>query len=129
MSGSQPGGIGSNPIRATIKEIEMSFKEEFPEYDLPVLEIGDGWIGIVRRLLERCREAKITMSVHQVKEKFGGLRFYASVLDDSSLEVFYSIVSDAENEAEATCEKCGRPGRLRNDRSWIQTLCDAHAGQ
>lgn len=127
MSGSQPGGIGSNPIRATITEIRMSLREEFPEYDLPPLEMGDGWIGVVRRLLERCREANIVMSVHQVKEKFGGLRFYAAVLDDSSLDVFYSIVREAEAEAETTCEKCGRPGSLRSDRPWIRTLCDEHA--
>lgn len=103
----------------------MSLKEEFPEYDLPPLEIGDGWVGIVRRLLEGCRRAGIEMSVHQVKEKFGGLRFYASTPDESTTTL-YRLVGEAEDEAERTCEECGRPGFLRTDRPWIRTLCDEH---
>lgn len=104
----------------------MSLKEEFPEYDIPPLEIDDGWVPVVRRLLEACRRAGVIMKVRQVKEKFGGLRVYADVPDADQRQGFYKFLSVAEAEAESTCEKCGKPGSLRTG-SWLKTLCDEHA--
>jgi hypothetical protein len=57
----------------------------------------------------------------QVKEKFGGLRFYC----DGGDEFTEGLIQMAEIMAECTCEVCGNPGSLRN-RSWLKTLCDKH---
>lgn len=57
----------------------------------------------------------------QVKEKFGGLRFYYNGGDD----YIRGVVSMAEAMSYVTCETCGAPGKLRGDR-WVQTLCDTH---
>lgn len=57
----------------------------------------------------------------QIKEKFGGLRFYYEGGDD----VIYGMVRMAESWAEHTCEKCGKPGKIRHG-GWMQTLCDEH---
>lgn len=57
----------------------------------------------------------------QVKEKFGGLRFYA----DGCTEAQDQLISFAETLSAMTCEVCGAPGTLRTD-GWIKCLCDTH---
>lgn len=58
----------------------------------------------------------------QVKEKFGGLRFY---YDGGDAQV-RAMVGMAESMAGRTCEVCGSPGESRTG-GWIRTLCDVHA--
>lgn len=58
----------------------------------------------------------------QIKEKFGGLRFYYNGGDD----YVYGLVNMAETWAEKSCEVCGSPGKSRS-AGWVRTLCDTHA--
>lgn len=62
--------------------------------------------------------------VHQIKEKFGGLRFYY-VGGDHQIR---GMVRMAEAWAENHCEKCGKPGKLRTG-GWQLTLCDEHEAE
>lgn len=55
----------------------------------------------------------------QVKEKFGGLRFYTNGYD----EEVGGMIHMAEQWAVRTCEQCGEPGKQRG-HGWIYTLCD-----
>jgi len=64
------------------------------------------------------------VTVNQIKEKFGGLRFYYSGGD----EYIYGLVSMAECWAENTCETCGDKGERRGG-GWIRTLCDKHEAE
>lgn len=57
----------------------------------------------------------------QIKEKFGGLRFYCNGGD----EFTEGLIQMAEIMADCTCEVCGKPGSARNS-GWIKTLCDEH---
>jgi len=58
----------------------------------------------------------------QVKEKFGGLRFYMTCGTDE----IYDLISEAETLSCKTCEECGKPGEERAT-GWIHTLCnDCH---
>ena len=61
-------------------------------------------------------------AVVQVKEKFGGLRYYINAGNDR----IYNLITLAERLANVTCENCGRLGKERPG-GWIQTLCDACA--
>ncbi|MGB8478745.1 MAG: hypothetical protein WCE63_07880, partial [Acidobacteriaceae bacterium] len=60
--------------------------------------------------------------VVQVKEKFGGLRFY---VEDAN-EVMRQRIELAELKSFKTCEACGNSGQRRS-HGRIQTLCDEHA--
>lgn len=110
---------------------------------------GDGWFNIINQLcaniqhvidwsIQRNESAlkwnaenpddlrdvpKIVqqVTVDQVKEKFGGLRFYYSGGDDK----ISGMVSMAESMASVTCEECGNAGEGRYG-SWLRTLCDKH---
>ena len=61
------------------------------------------------------------ITASQVKEKFGGLRFYTNGYND----VVQGMISMAESMSYRTCEVCGSPGRS-NSYGWISTLCDTH---
>lgn len=69
-----------------------------------------------------CREFKkpyiLDPMAVQVKEKFGGLRFYIGGATDSMIEEF---IRQAEEQAEKTCEDCGKPGKPAGP--WVRTLC------
>jgi hypothetical protein len=90
---------------------------------------GDGWFDIVWRLCgdleplveEFERESGHQFEVLQVKEKFGGLRFYVNHASDAIRQ----RIEVAEEESFHTCEICGRPGNQR-EGAWSKTLCDLH---
>jgi hypothetical protein len=94
-------------------------------------EVGDGWYTIIDSLCgqiqnhidwQNRKEEKVAQVVaDQVKEKFGGLRFYYSGGDD----VVDGMVRMAESWAANTCETCGKPGKLRGG-GWLYTACDEH---
>lgn len=81
--------------------------------------VGDGWADLVKyayRILEQQDEPLI----YQVKEKFGGLRFYHSPVCEEIEEVC-AISTEI-------CEKCGMPGEPRPTRPgsyWVKTLCNS----
>jgi hypothetical protein len=80
--------------------------EEAMENDITVTDKLD-WINVV-----------------QIKEKFGGLRFYYDGGDDE----ISGMVRMAEAWADHTCEECGNKGERRSG-GWIRTLCDVHEAE
>ena len=93
------------------------------------LAIGLGWLGIVDDLCTKIEqvlagmpeEVRIGFYAQQVKEKFGGLRFYTTYGSDEIEE----LISEAEKKSFNTCEVCGEPGERRG-KGWVQTLCETH---
>ena len=81
--------------------------------------VGTGWHKLVAPLLDRAEKEGV--DVQQVKEKFGGLRFYHG----PASEDFVAAVDAAEAASYITCETCGEPGEMRGG-SWMRVLCDAH---
>lgn len=70
-------------------------------------------------LCQRCHPPQVL----QVKEKFGGLRFYTSW----STPRFEERIEQSTAASYRLCEDCGEPGQLRYD-GWLRTLCDACDG-
>lgn len=81
-------------------------------------ECGDGWFELIKELSEKLEPHGV--EAMQVKEKFGGLRFY--LLGGASDEV-WDLIEVAEHRSEHICEECGAPGHSRGG-SWIKTLCN-----
>lgn len=96
--------------------------------------VGAGWYPIIEALCANIqnhidwknREAKVVpqVVVEQIKEKFGGLRFYYQGGD----EQVHGMVRMAEAWAANCCEECCAPGKRRNG-GWIRTLCDLHEAE
>lgn len=81
------------------------------------IQCGPGWKSLYEPLIEQCKKKAIV--VRQIKEKFGGLRFYI-VQHDSELQ---KAINQACRDSFHMCEKCGNPGQLVNQNGWYQTRC------
>lgn len=81
--------------------------------------VGNGWSKFINNLYDA--KPKRT-KVWQVKEKYAGLRFYIS----SAPEWYFDLIDYYEDESYKICEVCGEKGKIRDDLSWILTLCDKH---
>ena len=101
-------------------------------------ECGDGWFNILDQLMSNIQHhidwnnknfekgytqykqvSQVTLD--QVKEKFGTLRFYYTGGDDE----ISGMVRMADSMSSVVCEECGAPGQRRGG-GWIYTACDAH---
>jgi hypothetical protein len=85
-------------------------------------EIDNGWLGIVKELIEDLIEIGWDKEILQVKEKFGGLRFY---INKSSIEIQDRILK-AEKISMVTCEICGDAGNNQIKNNWVVTCCNKH---
>lgn len=77
--------------------------------------VGAGWSSLIDKIYDRLPEDAYIL---QIKEKFGGLRFYVH----TAMNIM-DFVAEVEEESYTICEKCGKPGKLR-ENGWILTLCD-----
>ena len=92
---------------------------------------GEGWWPIIESLCSNIqhylnwknKESEIVpqVIVRQVKEKFGGLRFYYDGGDDR----INGMVRVAESWADHTCEDCGNKA-TRQTTGWIKNVCNVH---
>jgi hypothetical protein len=82
--------------------------------------------NIQQHLEWKNRESQVVpqVVVEQIKEKFGGLRFYYQGGDDNVA----GMVRMAEAWADIACEECGGIGKRRSG-GWIRTLCDIHEAE
>ena len=115
------------------KQMEERFPKMFTE-PYGGFAVGEGWWPILTNLCaniqhhlnwkNKTSEVVAQVTVNQIKEKFGGLRFYYSGGDDE----ISGMVSMAEAWAGNSCEECGAPGTSRSG-GWIKTLCDTHEAE
>lgn len=82
---------------------------------------GPGWSDLLLEL--DATLALVSPGTHyvQIKEKFGGLRVYTSGMTPDGIKA----MQKADKKAYETCEMCGQPGELRDQRRWVLTLCDS----
>lgn len=103
-----------------IEELIKTYPQMFPGPRYNV-SCGDGWRGIVTKLcadLHRIAPIRVV----QIKEKFGGLRFYVDGVPPEVKDQVFDLIREAEASSFETCEKCGKPGSM-TDTGWIKTLC------
>lgn len=84
--------------------------------------VGAGWLPLVTELNERLTALYSDYRIAQVKEKFGGLRYYVDGVGDEG----YKLIDEAEAKSYELCENCGDPGILRKG-GWLKTYCDGCA--
>ncbi len=126
----------------------VKYPKIFAQRNLPMTETamcwgfccGDGWYKILDSLCEQIQSYinwknnsvaagyKNFKTVEQVvaiqvKEKFGGLRFYY----DGGDEQITGMVRMSESWASHTCETCGDAGEHRVVGGWHYVACDKHA--
>ncbi len=91
--------------------------------------VGMGWYKLIwdmctkiKAVYDKNPERYEMYNVTDIKEKYGGLRYYTTC----SPEEFEEYVREAEGLSYKTCEKCGKPGKTVEIYSWFSTLCKKH---
>lgn len=108
------------------KDFPNMYKPERPQTEALMcygFMCGDGWFDIIYKLSEDIQNLNPPedFEVFEVKEKFGGLRFY---VENSNKEID-ALIYKTEEASYFTCEVCGKPGKPRGS-GWIRTLCEEH---
>ena len=119
------------------EQFAKSMEERFPKMfagKYGGFAVGSGWWLILESLCtniqshidwkEKQGQAIPQVVIEQIKEKFGGLRFYHQGGDDTT----DGMITMAETWASVSCEECGTPGK-RTSGGWIKTLCDFHIAE
>ena len=89
-------------------------------------ECGDGWFDLIDDLCGKIVALGPNVYASQVKEKFGGLRFYVDNVTIKTSSKIFDEIRDAESKSFHICEKCGCDNAsTRNSRGWLVTLCDS----
>lgn len=98
------------------------------------ISVCKGWENLIRETLTKIEQLlpiPHDFKVTQVKEKFGGLRFYyaAPLLSQDIKEKIQAIVTLAESRSFGACKVCGGPATqepLVGKLGWVRTLCSLH---
>lgn len=102
--------------------IDGHYADRPPKVDCGFMSIQPGWYQLVHDLIVELVALGWDKNINQVKEKFGGLRFYAGALSTE----MHRVVDKYMELSWKTCEVCGKPGELRVG-GWAQALCEEHA--
>ena len=108
-------------------------RKQYPElYGNIPFECGIGWYDLLEELSKNIKaslkvnpinqyiydKADLDSFVSQVKEKYGGLRYYIFLGTDE----IYDLINEAENSSYNICEECGKPGKTYGT-GWRYTRC------
>lgn len=92
-----------------------------------------GWYSLIVDLDHDLAAIDPDYALHQCKQKFGELRFYAHAsegLPEEANRRFDERIAAAERASVTTCESCSSTaGSLRERRGWFKTLCDSCAAK
>ena len=93
------------------------------------LAVGDGWFKIIYELVHGIRVNDLKKGdwitkVTQIKEKFGGLRFYVTGTSDKN----WALIRNAETKSYGVCEITGSEVEVGTwNNGWIRTICRKEA--
>ena len=85
-------------------------------------DIPDGWVNLVIELDAKLAAIQPEYSLDQVKDKWGGLRYYIA----SGNDAMFALVEEYEKKSVTICEVCGEAGRPCVKNCWIATRCKEH---
>jgi hypothetical protein len=113
----------------TGKKVLMDVREPLALFGFEVL---DGWEPLLRRLSAKLEPyaVKLRIAAGQVKEKFGGVRFYLSwdrptTGPKEAWAAIHRAIEQAERESARTCEECGARAEGHTSNGWLRTRCEA----
>ena len=115
---------------------ESEMYEKYPKTlkGLSYFEINEGWNELIEEITFKIEviNNKYSPSSYiraaQIKQKFGGLRYYISIEDveEQDVKYVYDIIAEAENRSFTICEYCSSPAKTSKGRTYVETLCNEH---
>lgn len=122
------------------KDKILTFRELYDSLHFNMIECGDGWFDLIYTLsadiMHLCHKNNVEKYPHlgecprvvQVKEKFGGLRYYIVNVKDAEIAAeIDQLIGVACERSFKICEQCGESACQDWTRvtksSWQRTLC------
>lgn len=104
-------------------ETDAKLNELLAKYDIlqprSISYCSPGWLPLVEELIQDLLAMGWDKDVHQVKEKFGTLRFYAGTVTPEMQE----RIMKAERYSSSKCDRCGCFAQLIKRQVW-RVRCD-----
>jgi len=91
-----------------MEDILLRFHPTFPA----TISCDEGWFPLIQRLHNDILKIDPDYKIYQIKEKFGGLRFYYAPSNPEFCEQINGLIRNAERISLLTCEVTGKPGEL-----------------
>ena len=116
-----------NELQLQVEALKNKF---LPNYYKSV-DVDEGWYQIVVDCDNLLTEIDPNYQIAQIKQKFGGLRYYFQPSDVNNGELYVkmnAVVLAYEKIASITCEATGKPGVLMKSKGgWVKTLDPEYA--
>lgn len=116
-----------NELQLQVEALKNKF---LPNYYNSV-DVDEGWYQIVVDCDNLLTEIDPDYQIAQIKQKFGGLRYYFQPSDVNNGELYVkmnAVVLAYEKIASITCEATGKPGVLMKSKGgWVKTLDPEYA--
>jgi len=116
-----------NELQLAVEGLKKKISPSYAKY----IQVDEGWYQIVVDCDKELGAIDPNYQILQIKEKFGGLRYYMTPCNDTTKEQrdqMYEVVSKYEAIAARTCEATGRPGVLmKSIGGWLKTLDPEYA--
>lgn len=112
-------------------ELINKLKSDFSFIAVSYIECDDGWFDLIYELSNKIKEQnpESDFKVIQIKEKFGGLRYYYEVGDsygNPTMEKILELIVQYECTSYRICEICGKQAQTEMVNRWIKTVCQEH---
>lgn len=103
----------------------------FTRFELePVIyfSVDVGWFPLLEELHSKLFFIDPNYTIGQIKEKFGGLRFYAtfSSINPIAEKIGFDVIHFAEQKSFSICEICGKYGSIQEDKHYLSARCHKH---
>lgn len=121
------------PISAELQAEVEKLKSRIPEAFSKTIDVDvdEGWYQIVVDCSKAIDAIYPHYKILQIKQKFGGLRFYLDIHGDATSEQrnqIYATIRNYEEIAQKTCEATGLPGvPMKSPHGWVKTLNPEYA--
>lgn len=92
--------------------------------------VGEGWHPLLKELEQVLNTIDPDYTLQQVKEKFGGLRYYtqnSAGVTEEARQAFNITIRYAEDRSTRICEVCGEEAETKSYRGWLKTFCEEHS--
>jgi len=112
-------------LQPQIEKLKQKIKPPYHQF----IDVDSGWYQIVIDCDDELSEIDPNYSLLQVKEKFGGLRYYFQPSNSDFREKMDAVVDKYEKLAAQTCELTGEHGVLmKSIGNFYKTLNPEYAG-
>ena len=94
------------------------------------IECNDGWYPLIDNICSGIKKICLKNNVkipvvHQIKEKFGGLRFYIGTVNKKVSKEVFDIIHKGEKVSYNICENCGTKDNVElYNKGYIKVRCE-----